>query len=172
MQTSPSRQPADKLIEEGLMNSIATHDRRFPTDFTETIEKPGPPAPVVKLPEDSSLHAAFLTNLRKPRRNRVCFEMNFPISGEQQNVRIDLDCHPTGKRRRFQRRNSKTAAMLFPSKVRNPSQSLMSPLSKKPNELPWEQMSHDQETIAQQLFNEMKEYQGNLSNGHTPNAQS
>ena len=172
MQASSSRQPNERLVEVGSLNTTATNDRNYRTDLTESTEKADVPASAVKLPGDSSLHAAFLTNLRKARRNRVCFEMNFPISGEEQFVRRDRDSHPAGKRRRFQRRNSKTAAMLFPSKIRNLSQSLMSPLSTQNKELQWEQMSQNQETIAERLFHEMNEYQAKQSNSDIPNAQS
>jgi len=56
-----------------------------------------------------SLQDTLLANLRK-RQNRVSFTPHFPLDEEKQNIQQE---NPN-KRRRFQRRNSKTAAMLFP----------------------------------------------------------
>jgi hypothetical protein len=76
-------------------------------DDTETLGE--------RRPHLDSLEFAFMENLRGLRRRRVRFSMEFGSVEKSEGGEPNDEGLPHPKRRRLQRRNSKTAAMLLPA---------------------------------------------------------
>mmetsp|Transcript_737 Transcript_737/g.1306 ORF Transcript_737/g.1306 Transcript_737/m.1306 type:complete len:194 (-) Transcript_737:59-640(-) len=76
-------------------------------------------APMVRrstIPYDS-LQAAFIAKFeQRRRRDKVRFSMPYCPSEQTQTIQQEAFTVPPGKRRRYQRRNSKTAAMMLSTK--------------------------------------------------------
>lgn len=147
MMSNQAKQPPTPLVQDApslTATSRAVTALSLPTESGEDgNRKVSSSSPTSKGSRHDSLQAAMMANLRMNRCSKVRFN--------DITVAEELGMLPSAKKRRFQRRNSKTARMMFSPPRYNPP-FIPSSSSDRSKEPLWDPLTYREVKTAKDLF--------------------